>query len=148
MILILNEWIFHDLWGENGTHSQREASAFLNSFYSSSDRLVLPSEPRWMRKAYQLMKLTDPTLRRVSRMFFSTLLDSERTIDTRSMENVDIPEELYSNLPEEDIYLVEAYLSVGADRLITTDQGLFDSLADSHLVSCQMRDDFLSSHLS
>lgn len=146
MILVLNEWIFHDLWGENGVDAQREAAAFLNAFCSSTDQLVLPAELRWMQKAYQLMTLTDPILRDTSKRFHSLLLDSERTIDTRKLDIVDIPDGLRGNLPEEDVYLVSAYLAAGADRLITTDQGLFDSVADSELVSCQMRDDFLSGY--
>ena len=148
MILVLNEWIFHDLLGENGDDRQREAAAFLNAFYSSSDRLVLPAEPRWMQKAYRLMTLTSPLLRHTSRLFHSVLLDSERTIDTRKLGGVDIPDGLRGNLPEEDVYLVSAYLAARADELITTDQGLFDSVAGSEIVSCRMRDDFLSGYLT
>ena len=147
MILVLNEWIFHDLLGENGVDTRREAAAFLNAFYSSSDQLVLPSEPRWMRKAYQLMTLTNPMLRYSSKQFQSILRDSERTIDSRNLDEVDIPQELLDQVPDEDEYLVSAYLSAGAE-LITTDRGLFDSVADSELVSCRMRDEFLSSYPS
>ena len=39
--------------------------------------------------------------------------------------------ELRLSLPAEDVYLVEAYLSAGADTLVTTDQGLHEALADS-----------------
>ncbi len=148
MILVLNEWIFHDLLGENGVDAQREAAAFLNALYSSSDKLVLPSELRWMQKAYQLMTLTNPLLRRSSKQFQSLLRDSERTLDSRRLGEVDIPGELLVKLPDEDVYLVSAYLAAGADKLITTDQPLSDSLDDTDLVSCQMRDNFLSNYLS
>ena len=47
MILVLNEWVFHDLLGENGEAVQRETAVFLNDFYTSHDKLVLPREPRW-----------------------------------------------------------------------------------------------------
>lgn len=148
MILVLNEWIFHDLLGENSAVDQREATAFLDVFYSSSDNLVLPSEPRWLRKAFRLMTQTSPTLRHVSKQFQSLLQDSERTIDSRVLSVGEIPETLLDKLPKEDVYLVSAYLTVGADLLVTTDRGLFDSLVGSELVSCQMREEFLSTYLA
>ncbi len=55
MILVLNEWIFHDLLGENGRDRQWETATFLKAFHLSSDRLVLPREGRWTQKAYGLM---------------------------------------------------------------------------------------------
>ena len=94
------------------------------------------------------MTLTNPLLRHSSKQFQSILQDSKSTIDSRSLNEVDIPQELLDQVPCEDIYLVSAYLSAGADLLITTDQGLFDSVANSELVSCQMRGEFLSSYLS
>ena len=67
MILVLNEWVFHDLLGENGEAVQRETAVFLNDFYTSHDKLVLPREPRWSQKAYQLMTLGDARLRNTSK---------------------------------------------------------------------------------
>ena len=101
-----------------------------------------------MRKAYQLMTLTNPMLRYSSKQFQSILRDSERTIDSRRVSVAEIPEDLLDQVPDEDEYLVSAYLSAGADLLITTDRGLFDSVADSELVYCRMRDEFLSGYLS
>ena len=40
MIVVLNEWVFHDLLGENGEEDQRLTAAFLNTFHASSDKLV------------------------------------------------------------------------------------------------------------
>ena len=94
------------------------------------------------------MTQTSPMLRHVSKQFQSLLQDSERTIDSRVLSVTEIPEALLDQLPSEDVYLVSAYLSAGAGLLITTDHGLFDSLTDTDLISCQMRDDFLSNYLS
>lgn len=144
MILILNEWIFHDLLGENGDDRQREAAVFLNAFRSSGDRLVIPSKKRWNDKANRLMRQSDARLRIISKLFHSLLRNPAKATQQRTTP--DIPDELLNRLPKEDIYLVEAYLSAGADKLITTDQPLFDSLADSEIVSCRMRDEFLPSY--
>ncbi len=94
------------------------------------------------------MTLTNPLFRHSSKQFQSILQDSERTIDSRRLDEVDIPQELLDQVPCEDKYLVSAYMSTEADLLVTTDRGLFDSLANTELVSCQMRDEFLSSYLS
>ena len=57
-----------------------------------------------------------------------------------------IPIETLTLLPDEDVYLVSAYLSANADVLVTADVPLYESLADSDLVTCQMRDDFLADY--
>ena len=56
MIVVLNEWIFHDLLGENGEVAQRESVEFLKVFHSSRHKLVLPKESRWTEKAYRLIE--------------------------------------------------------------------------------------------
>ena len=146
MILVLNEWVFHDLLGDNGEVVQQQTAAFLNAFHASRDKLVWPEEPRWTQKAYQLMTLGDARLRNTSKQFHSLMFDSSRVIDVRATAPVDVPEELRDSLPAEDAYLVEAYLSADADTLVTTDQGLHDALTDYEPVSCRMRDEFLGGY--
>ena len=146
MILVLNEWVFHELLGQNGEAVQREAAVFLNDFHASRDKLVLPRERRWMQKAYQLMTQGDARVRNTSKQFHSLMLDSSRVVDVRATAPVDVPEELRDSLPAEDTYLVEAYLSADADTLVTTDQGLHDALTNYEPVSCRMRDEFLGGY--
>lgn len=146
MLLVINEWIFHHLQGSCGENRRTEAIDFLRTFRESDDRMCVPDKQRWRQRAYQLMKRRDIRTVIASKVFHSLLRDTEKTIWQHTTPA--ISEELRSKLPSEDVYLVEAYLSVGADKLITTDRGLFDSVADSELVSCQMRDDFLSNYLS
>ena len=148
MILVLNEWIFHDLLGENGVEVQRETSRFLNEFYLSHDNLVLPKEPRWPQKAYRMMTQSDARLRVISKQFHTLILNSNRVIDVRTIAPQNVPEELCYRLPPEDEYLVTAYLSADADSLITTDQNLYVALADSAHVKCQLREEFLNDYRS
>lgn len=58
MILLLNEWIFHDLLGDNGPERFRSTAAFVVKLDSSDDRIVMPTEERWKGKAFQLMTAT------------------------------------------------------------------------------------------
>ena len=148
MILVLNEWIFHDLLGENGETAQREAVEFLKEFHSSCHKLVLPKEPRWTEKAHRLMRQTDARLRGISKQFHSLIRNSDRVIDVRNMAPENVLEELHLCLPAEDKYLVTAYLSANADALITTDQNLHEALADSTEISCRLRNEFLTEYLA
>ena len=146
MILVLNEWLFEDLLGRNGSDKQEETRQFLLALRASIDKFVIPSKKRWNDKGYSLMRQRDIRLQGISRLFNSLRVNSDKAIV--QVTTPEIPEDLLGQLPKEDVYLVSAYLSSEADLLITTDHGLFDSLAKTELVSCQMRDEFLSSYLS
>jgi hypothetical protein len=147
MILVLNEWVFHDLLGENGPDAFRETAGFLLAFKSSEDKLVVPSEERWNGKAHQLMGMTDPLRRQVSQLFHSLLRDSARSIRVNTDEMTSEYRESYDWVPSEDTYLVLAYDSSGADALVTTDQGLAQAVDEHDGVNYRMRDDFLLKYM-
>ena len=79
MILVLNEWVFHDLLLDNGDAAFQETARFLIAFRESEDILVIPAEERWKRKAFQLMTMADVRQRLVSRLLHGLLRDSNRT---------------------------------------------------------------------
>ena len=143
MILVLNEWVFHDLLFENGDPAFQETARFLADFGESEDVLVIPAEDRWKRKAHQLMTMSDTRRRLVSKLLLSLILNTDRTIRIQPEEDPPVPQELLDRLPCEDVYLVRAYVSAGADLLITTDQGLFCAIGEHDDVNCRMREDFL-----
>ena len=143
MILVLNEWVFHDLLFDNGDLAFQETAQFLVDFRKSEDILVIPAEERWNRKAFQLMTMSDVRQRGVSKLLRSLILDADRAIRIQPEEDPPVPQELLDQLPSEDVYLVLAYVSAGADLLITTDRGLFCSIGEHDDVNCRMREDFL-----
>ena len=143
MILVLNEWVFHDLLFENDDLAFQETAQFLVAFGESEDILVIPAEERWKRKAFQLMTMSDIRRRVVSRLLRSLMLDADRAIQIQPEADPPLPQDLLDRLPSEDVYLVLAYLSAGADLLITTDRGLFRAFGEHDDVNCRMRDDFL-----
>ena len=146
MIVVLNEWVFHDLLGDNGSESQRETANFLNALFSSSDILVVPDERRWIRKAYDLLTLAEPHLRNTSLQFHTLIKDLNRAIHPWMAQLEPILADLLDRTPEKDRYLVSVYLSANADLLVTTDIPLHDSLSQSD-VRCRMRDEFLANYL-
>ena len=151
MIIVLNEWVFHDLWGENGEEKQKQSEQFLKTFQGSSDRLVVPApgQHRWLNKVYELMERShsDSRLRLIGRLFRSLIGNSERAVRIQPEDAIEVRPELLPQLPEEDVYLVSAYVSANADVLVTTDHELYESLVDSGLVACQLRDKFLAGYL-
>ena len=148
MLLVLNEWVFHDLLFDNGDPAFRETARFLIALQASEDVLVIPAEERWKRKAFQLMRMSDTRRRLISRLLHSLLRNSDRTIRIQPEENPQIPQELLDLLPREDVYLVQAYVAAGADLLVTTDQGLYCAIGDHGVVNRRMREDFLAEYPS
>ena len=146
MILVLNEWVFHDLLLDNGDAAFQETAKFLIAFQESEDILVVPAEERWKRKAFQLMTMFDVRQKLVSRLLHGLLRDSDRTIWIQPEANPPIPQDLLNRLPCEDVYLVRAYVTAGADLLVTTDQGLFCAIGDHDVVNCRMREDYLAEY--
>ena len=143
MILVLNEWVFHDLLFENDDPAFQETAQFLVAFGEFEDVLVIPNEERWKRKAFQLMTMSDIRQRAVSKLLHNLMLDADRTIRIQPEADPPVPQEFLDRLPSEDVYLVLAYVSAGADLLITTDRGLFCSIGEHDDVNCRMREDFL-----
>ena len=146
MILVLNEWIFHDLLRENGANKFKETADFLVKLERSDDVVVVPGEKRWKRKAYQLMTATAPAQRIVSQKFHRLLRDSDKSIHQPDAGKPQTSHSDYSWVPPEDVYLVEAYASSAADLLVTTDEKLFAAATERDDIMCQMRDSFLSEY--
>ena len=147
MLLVINEWLFHDLLLENGEENFRSTAKFLNALQNSSDRVILPAEKRWNEKANQLMKMSDPRRRQISQRLHRLLRDSDRAVRVWDEHKPSISETLSGRVPHEDVYLVSAYISGGADVLVTTDNKLFEILFECDQVNCQMRDAFLAEYL-
>ena len=146
MILVLNEWVFHDLLGENGPDAFRQTATFIAKLNDSYDKLVMPTEERWRGKAYQLMTTTSTAQREVSKLLHSMLRNTNQCIRLLPTDIPVTPQGTYDWAPPEDVYLIEAYVASNADRLVTTDGTLFDNVADHGQFTCQMRDDFLAGY--
>lgn len=144
MLLVLNEWVFHDLLGENGDTQFRETARFLRRFRQSDDTLVIPAETRWNDKASRLMRMRDPAGRMISKLFHNLMRDLDKAVK-QSPDSPPIYDDL-SDIPDEDVYLVQAYLSAGADLLVTTDTELCAALSRIDAVNCSMRDAFLAAY--
>lgn len=146
MILVINEWIFEDLIGENGQDRFKETAEFVVKLSSSDDKLVMPVEQRWREKANRARTVADPVQRTAGRLFVDLFWDQARGI---ILNSADIPANstsAYNWAPSEDVYLIEAYFAAGADLLVTTDERLNQAIAEHQQFACQLRDEFLSTY--
>ena len=146
MILVINEWIFHDLLGENGPQRFRQTAEFVLKLDKSSDVVVMPTEERWRVKANQLWGLASPIEREIGRLLLNMFVDSSRCIRLEPDDIPTSPEGAYDWAPSEDVYLIEAYVASEADLLVTTDETLFGRVAEQGQFNCRMRDDFLADY--
>jgi hypothetical protein len=146
--LILNEWVIHDLRGENGQERQRETHQFLKRVESKCDHLVILRGSPWATKAFELMKESDERLRYYSKFLHRHLLlepSKCKTFDTS--EIAIIPPEVQAVLPPDDSYLIALYLTEPKSIIVTTDVKLVEVLSKLSNIIVQLRDEFLKSYM-
>src|SRR5688500_6573661 len=66
---ILDEWLWHDLGGQNYTLSQCESFTFLHFLIHRTDRIIVVRESKFDRKSQALARSQDVVHLRVSRIY-------------------------------------------------------------------------------
>ncbi|MDE2724416.1 MAG: hypothetical protein OXI59_13665, partial [Gemmatimonadota bacterium] len=109
MIIVINEWIFHDLLCDNGPQNFRETAAFVIRLDGSSDKIVVAkNEPRWELKADQLQGVSGVVQRTTAQLFLNLFYDANRSIVLLPEDIPATPKGTYDWAPHKDVYLVEA----------------------------------------
>ena len=146
--LVINEWLIHDLQGDNSQEARAESAEFLEKLIDGPDRIAVLRDSAWMNKAYQLMKHYDPVVLALAKLLnLGLLLNSNNCRIVELSEVSPLPEELNQLDLKEDKYLFETYYAVGADVIVTSDKRLLDKLAGIESVKLILRDDFLEDYL-
>lgn len=157
-LLVINEWIFHALSGENKADAQQEAGRFLIAFEQSDDKIaVLYGCNAWMKKVHGLMEQVGSQINSSDdvRKFGKILINLMRTTDkcihkTKwDVDAADIPQDAIAIAPRKDLYLIQLYYTAHADLLITSDHEFHDAFASRQDLGVNMmiRDDFLADYL-
>lgn len=145
---VIDEWLLHDLAGENTRDAQRQALLFLEKLKAKCDGIAVMQGSPWMTKAYALMKRSEPRIRVLSKYLRQAiLLDPIKCRFHDRAELPSIPVALLQVVKADDLYLIEAYRAVGATALITSDQPLSDALSRSSDVAVRMKKEFLKEYL-
>lgn len=150
--IVLNEWLFHDVLGENGPEHQRETIDFLELILNSSSMRIAFLRPSpWARKAISLWSSTAPLIRKASKLIYWGILhDSSKCHILDDVDVKPLSKSAQEHLPDEDHYLIQTYLASDAELLVTTDGKLISAIAQlaSPTIQAQHRDDFLRDVLS
>lgn len=157
MILILDEWIIHDLRGDNGEDKQKESYKFLETIKQKCDKIVILENSAFYKKILKFFKNVSKLKvfeRKIAKILSSFLLNSQKTlkINQLSIGNLEESKEELKNILEkikhDDHYIVKAYyyLKQLECLIITTDNPLLNIL-NNYNIQCSYRDNFLESYL-
>lgn len=145
---VVDEWLVHDLLGENGEAAREQTFGFLQRLVAICDRIVVARPSPWVEKAYRLMKESNPPTREMSRFLRLTVLQDSRKCRYIDLEGESsLPADLAAQVPREDLYLVKTYRLADATAIITSDMRLRDALARFPAILVRLRDEFLTEYL-
>ena len=144
---VFNEWLVHDISGDNGTAAQNRARQLLVRLRDGEDMVAIGRDTPWMEKAFSLMRLHSPEVRLLSKLLhLSIIRDSKKCLLLDESEIKRLPDEQARIVPPEDAYLVQAYHAASADLIVTTDTD-FHEIANRLGIRAVLRDDFLAEYL-
>ena len=148
-MLVINEWLFQDIKGENGQPKRQETGRFLTQFAQGQDKFAALNGEAWMEKAFELMTHSAPDIRRLSKRLRSLIINPSKCLILQQGDVADAaPQDAIDVAPEEDKYLIKTYYAANADLLITTDEGLHDAFVSQQDVDVIFRNDFLNDYLN
>ena len=145
MKLVIDEWLWADLRGENGADNQRESLAALQAVFDRCDMLVAVRKSPFLQKLWVMAKeaCTDAIARRAVKIFTAQFLwNAEKLELLDECQLAPLPPQLEGQVKDDDQYLVRAYYASRADFLITTDEPLMEALR-RHNVTCERRAEFV-----
>lgn len=145
-LIVFDEWLLHDLRGDNGVRAQREAVSILTRIRERQDRIVVVRGSAWVRKLAQLARI--PDLNEISKLAWTLVLDSRCCLLVDPNDLTVLPDEIIESVDPEDRYLVQAYVTTQADLLITTDSKLAHALGSLERVHVSLREGFVKEYLS
>jgi len=147
--LVIDEWLWADLRGENGADNQRESLAVLQAVFDRCDMLVAVRNSPFFQKLWVTAKEAHmDAIRRCAVKIFRAqfLWNAEKLELLDECQLAPLPPEIEGQVKDDDQYLVRAYYASCADSLITTDQPLIEALR-RHDFKCEHRAEFVRKYL-
>ncbi|OGH57628.1 MAG: hypothetical protein A3G34_13915 [Candidatus Lindowbacteria bacterium RIFCSPLOWO2_12_FULL_62_27] len=148
--LILDEWLWADLLGENGVERQKQASAFLLAIRTICNPIVIVKGSKFERKTFNFWKNAgfDATLRKIAKFYRSEFWsNSVKTIRIEAGQLKPLWGDLQKQVNPDDHYILQAYFTIQKCVIVTTDTRL-KPLLDSKNIDCKYRDEFVSEYLA
>lgn len=143
---VINEWLWADSFGDNGTERQKEAFNVIVKLSTSGHQVVVIVGSRFDEKAWRLCKSPNTTVAEIAKAYFGILrINSDRCLLLKSENVAALPDDLSQSIKDDDHYLVRAQLSVNGAILVTTDEPLRNVVKRAGL-SCLSREEFLATY--
>jgi hypothetical protein len=138
--LIIDEWLWEDLAHAKGSEKGKEAFNFLRAIFQKCDNIVIVRPSKFLQKAFELFSRPDLEAKFVASYFVPYFLqNSNKVCFVETSELPPLPQKFEESVKDDDHYLVQAYVFVDAETLITTDSKLKDALIVGGL-NCEWRD--------
>src|SRR5437667_5190906 len=105
--MVIDEWLWSDLAGENRKNKQREAFEFLEAIYKKCDRIVTVRGSRFDQKSIELFRHTDVIRVRIVKFFKERFwYNSDKMVMLAEDQLRDLSEQLATLIEPADHYLV------------------------------------------
>jgi predicted nucleic acid-binding protein len=126
--LVIDEWIFHCIIGENGKAKQELAGIFISRLMHYPGKIMYLKESPFAKKANLVQRIENPKVRGLSQFFQSSIIrDSLKTIMIETNQVKELPKHL-ACVPDDDKYLFQTYRLRKNACIITTDERLIKIL--------------------
>jgi len=143
---IIDEWIWHDLSGENGEEKRRESFKFLHLVFEKCDKIATIKNSKFEKKFFNFSERTDPFSHKIMKFYRNYIFyNSEKYIRLNDEECEQISEDIPSEINQDDHYLVRLYYNLHCP-IITTDNPLLKVL-ENYQIQCEHRDNFLPHYI-
>lgn len=144
---VIDEWLLHDLRGDNTPEAQERAKRFLEKLKEKCDRIAVSKGSPWVQKAYELMTRPNPLIRSLSKYLHLVILRDPQKCLLLEQDDVKALPNISETVPQDDIYLVEIYYSANASTFVTTDEKLYQALSAIQNMNVKRKEDFLKEYL-
>lgn len=136
-LIIPDDWLIHDLKGDNGEEIQTETLSLLKKVYNKCDKITILIGSPFVSKFHRLL-MTDsrPHIRMISKYLrVNFLLNSVKCLILTDAN--DLPENLKNRIPSKNQYLFQIRQSLNHGKIVTTDESL------RNLPNTYLRNEFL-----
>ncbi len=145
-VFVINEWLWADLSGANGTERQLQTVSLIGNFVASNHQIVVIEGSQFDRKAWNLCKSGNHlVVQAVVAFVVNIRQNSDRCLILKPEAAVELPDEFTKATKPDDHYLIQAQLAVNGAILVTTDAPLRKAL-DRTGLPCIFREEFLDSY--
>jgi predicted nucleic acid-binding protein len=148
MNITINEWIFHYI---SDQEKSELVHSFLQKLLEKCDKIVLKRSSPLMEKIWKLSKVSqywEPKRRLLAKFFINSFIkNSYKCVILENHEIPEIPQQLLSIIPSDDIYLIETAYATEDKFILTTDQKLQTILSPYHEFKIELVETFLLKYL-